>query len=206
MNKPAIIIATIALVGAVAASGAVGQASAPPAPPAPAAAQPATPAGTGEAPSLFPRAEKVLRPIPSILPTLRLIDSQMVSTLGFVLNLTAEQKGKVQDLLIKSDSEQKPKIEAQVAASEAYVGLLAKPDATAADLTAAADKVLKLDADIMAVRISALAGLKAILTPEQNKKLAESLYVAASRWLPRKESPADTPTPGNTAAPAVPGK
>lgn len=127
------------------------------------------------------------------MPTLRLMDAENVQTLGFVLNLTDDQKTKIQDLLTKSSEEQKPKIEAQIKAMEDYVGLLGKNDAAQADLAAASEKVLKAEGDIMASRIAALIGLRAILNPEQNKKLSDALSESAARWLPPKAAPAETP-------------
>jgi Spy/CpxP family protein refolding chaperone len=139
--------------------------------------------------------------VPSILPTLRLIDAQMAPTLGFVLNLTDDQKTKVLDLLTKSDNDQKPKIEAQAKAAQDYIALLGKSDATQTDLLAAADKVLKAESEIMAVRIGALVALRAILTPEQNKKLSDAVAQPAHRWLPQPGAP---PAPPLTPPPSAP--
>lgn len=132
-----------------------------------------------------------VRPVPSILPTLRLIDSGMLPTLGFLLNLTDDQKKKAQDLLAKSDEELKPKIAAQIRAATAYVALLGKPASPQADLVAAAQKVLAADGEVMASRIKAFVAFRGILTPEQNTRLAQELQTTASRWLPQ---PAPAPS------------
>jgi Spy/CpxP family protein refolding chaperone len=139
-----------------------------------------------------------MRPVPSILPTLRLIDSGMLPTLGYLLNLTDDQKTKAQDLLSKTDEELKPKIAAQVKAASDYVALLGNPNSSQADLIAAAQKVLTADSDLMAGRIKAFVAFKALLTPEQNKLLAQELQTTASRWLPQAQTPA-----GPAAAPAA---
>lgn len=132
---------------------------------------------------------QVVRPAPSILPTLRLIDSEMLPTLGFLLTLTDDQKSKAQDLLGKSDDELKPKIAAQVKAASDYITLLGKPSASQADLTTAAQKVLAADSDLIAARIKAFVAFKAILTAEQNTRLAQELQQTASKWLPQPPAP-----------------
>lgn len=122
----------------------------------------------------------------------------MLPTLGFLLNLTDDQKTKAQDLLSKSDEELKPSIAAQVKATSDYVALLGKQDASQADLTAAAQKVLAADSGLMAGRIKAFVAFKALLTPEQNKLLAQELQQTSSKWLPQTNVPAGpAPTPAN---------
>lgn len=157
------------------------------------AAPAAPPSEPLSAPSIFPRHENILRPVPSILPTLRSIDSEMLPLLVFKLNLTDDQKAKAQGLLAKSDDEQKPKIEAQNKAAQEYIALLGKPDAKQADLLAAAQNVFKAEGEIMAVRIGALIALRAMLTPEQNKKLSDALEQPSRRWLRQPDAPPVTP-------------
>lgn len=175
------------------AGGAVFAQTAAPAAPAPTVSTPPPPAGTS--PANRPHG---MRPVPSILPTLRLIDSGMLPTLGYLLNLTDDQKTKAQDLLSRTDEELKPKIAAQVKAASDYVALLGNPNSSQADLIAAAQKVLAADSDLMAGRIKAFVAFKALLTPEQNKLLAQELQTTASRWLPQAQAPA-----GPAAAPAA---
>ncbi len=168
----------------VISGAAFGQGSATSAPTAPAVTAPPPPG-----PTSTPRRHTV-RPVPSILPTLRLIDAGMLPTLGFLLNLTDEQKAKAQELLARSDEEMKPKIAAQVKAATEYIALLGKPDSSQADLIAAAQKVLAADAEVMAGRIRAFVAFRGILTAEQNARLAQELQTTASRWLPQPQAEA----------------
>lgn len=138
----------------------------------------------------------VARPVPSILPTLRLIDSGMLPTLSFLLNLTDDQKTKAEDLLSKADEDRKPKVAAQVKAASEYIALLGKTSSSQADLTAAAQKVLAADNDLMAARIKALVAFRTVLTPEQNARLAKELQETASRWLPQDNAAGPPLAPG----------
>lgn len=178
----------VAMVG----TGGVAQAAAPGAPATPpdAAAQPYTATPPDVARSRTPR------PVPSILPTLRLIDPGMLPTLGFLLTLTDDQKTKALDLLTKADVERKPKVAAQTKAAADYIALLGKENSSLADLTAAAQKVLAVDNELMAARIKAYIGFRELLTPEQRKRLAQELEKTARRWLPQVAAPVGpTPTP-----------
>lgn len=135
-----------------------------------------------------------VRPVPSILPTLRLIDAGMLPTLGFLLNMTDDQKAKALDLLNKAEEERKPKVAAQIKAAEEYIALLGRTGSSAGELTAAAQKVMAADNDLMAGRIRTFVAFRALLTPEQNKRLAEELEQSARRWLPQTQAaPASTP-------------
>lgn len=192
----AIVIALVMIILLTATGTAVfAQGAAPSAPPA--APVVATPPTTGIPPAML--RPPTMRPVPSILPTLRLIDSGMLPTLSFLLTLTDDQKSKAQDLLAKSDSEMKPKIAAQVKAAADYIALLGKEVSSEAELTAAAQKVLAADNDLMVGRIKAFVAFKALLTPEQNKRLAQELQQTASRWLPQTQ----TPAPGSGPTPAA---
>lgn len=151
----------------------------------------ATPAVTAAPPAAPPSPSARphgIRPAPSILPTLRLIDSGMLPTLGFLLTLTEEQKTKAQDLLSKSDEEMKPMIAAQVKAASEYIALLGQTKSNQADLAAAARRVLAADADLMDVRIKSFVAFRGLLTAEQNTRLAQELQQTASRWLPQAPS------------------
>lgn len=195
MRRLVVMVILIAVLAMIIGSGLFAQASAPAASAAPAAV--AAPPASSSVPPAGTKPVGV-RPAPSILPTLRLINSEMLPTLGFLLNLTDDQKTKAQDLLSKSDEELKPSIAAQVKATSDYVALLGKQDASQADLTAAAQKVLAADSGLMAGRIKAFVAFKALLTPEQNKLLAQELQQTSSKWLPQTNVPAGpAPTPAN---------
>jgi|GEM_PF-1363533 len=186
-----VFILAVLLVMAV-GGGVFAQAAAPDAPATPpdAAAQPSASPPPGVARSRTPR------PVPSILPTLRLIDPGMLPTLGFLLTLTDDQKTKALDLLTKADVERKPKVAAQTKAAADYIALLGKENSSLADLTAAAQKVLAVDNELMAARIKAYIGFRGLLTPEQRKRLAQELEKTARRWLPQVAAPVGpTPTP-----------
>jgi Spy/CpxP family protein refolding chaperone len=192
MKRTLLTLASVMVLVVVAATGvfAQGAATSAAATPPTAEAQPSTSAPPSVARPRTPR------PVPSILPTLRLIHSEMLPTLGFLLTLTDDQKTKALDLLNKSDEESKPKVTAQTKAAADYIALLGKENSTLADLTAAAQKVLAADNDLMADRIKAFVAFKGLLTPEQNKRLAQELEQTARRWLPQVAAPAGpTPTP-----------
>jgi len=143
-----------------------------------------------------------VRPVPCILPTLKIISAQMVPMLAARLSLSEADKAKVLDLLTKSDNDIKPKIENQVKAAQDYTTLLANPKASQAELVAAADKAMKAESEVLMVRIQALFTLKALLNEEQNKQLAEYLDQFAKPW---RERPGSIPLPP-VAPPATPAK
>lgn len=133
------------------------------------------------APPPPPRMDTMRTP-PCILPTLRMISPQMVQTLSLRLNLTDDQKTKVAALLEKAENDIKPKVEAQTKAGQAYIDLLINPNATKAQINAAADKTMKAETDVLTARIDTLFALKGLLNAEQNKLLAERLEQYTSPW------------------------
>ena len=170
-----------ALVGAALAQGT--PAPKPAGPPAPAPPGPPTDVTPG------PRSESP-RPAPCILPTLRLINPQMMPTLAAKLNLTDDQKTKVLDLLTKTDKDLKPKIENQIKLAHDYVAVLVNVSATQAELIAAGEKAMKAETDVLTAKIQALFALKGLLTPDQNKLLAGYLDQFAVPWRERPALPA----------------
>lgn len=188
MKRIMLTLSAIMLFVVLAGNGVFAQAAAPGAAgtPAIAAVPPAPPIGT--------RAQTI-RPVPSILPTLRLIDAGMLPTLSFLLTLTEDQKAKALDLLTKVDEERKPKVAVQTKAAADYIALLGKDNSSQADLTAAAQKVLSADNDLMGDRIKAYIAFRALLTPDQSKLLAHELEQTAQRWLPQSAPTGPPPPP-----------
>jgi len=184
----ALCVALAALVGA-----AFAQAAPAPTTAAPAVASPVTP------PPHF-RME-ILRPAPCILPTLRLINPQMVQIMSVSLSLTDDQKTKLTALLDSSDKVLKPKIEAQVKAGQDYVAQLTKIGATQAELAAAADKAMKAETDVMMAKIETLFAVRGLLTPDQNEQLSKRLAQYMRPWWGGMEAPGP-PMPGRALAPA----
>lgn len=197
MRKATFTIALLVALGVVA--GAVFAQDAPAAAPKPAAPKAAVSPGFPPSP---PRMD-ITRSAPCILPTLRIVSPQMIQTLSMRLSLTEDQKTKVSDLLNKAEKDIKPKVEAQVKAGQDYVAELAKPEVTQAQLTAAADKALKAEAEVMTMRISALFALKSLLTADQNKLLADRLAAYSFAWREGgRPAPGPTPAPAPAPAPA----
>ena len=164
----ALSFALVALAGALFAQGAATSAAATVAPPAP------------PAPPQLPSRIETLRPVPCILPTLRLI-----SPLSGRLNLTEDQRTKVTELLTKADADLKPKIENQIKVAADYVKVLVNTDATQAELVAAANNSMKAETDVLMARIQTLFAMRALLTPDQNKQLSEYLAQATIPWSDR---------------------
>jgi Spy/CpxP family protein refolding chaperone len=138
-----------------------------------------------------------VRPVPCILPTLKSISLQMMPMLAARLKLTEDEKTKALDLLTKLDNDIKPKIENQNKSARDYTTVLVNPNTTQAELTAAADKVMKAEADVLTARIGGLFALKALLTADQNKQLAEFLDQTTRPWREQSAPPAPPapPTP-----------
>lgn len=180
------LLVTIALVTVACAAIAQG-AAAPPAPPA------------GGAPPTGPRGE-MLRPVPCIVPTLRLINPQALAMLSARLNLTEDQKTRIGDMLTKADADIKPKLEAQGKSASEYATLLGDPGVAQAKLTAAAEKTMKAESDVLLARVQTLFALKALLTPEQNKQFSEFLSQSTMPW---RDGPRNRETPPSNAPPTV---
>jgi Spy/CpxP family protein refolding chaperone len=194
------LLLTLALWVALAAvAGAAFAQNAPVAPPKPAVPRTTAPANPMAVPP--PPRMEMTRSAPCILPTLRLVNPQMMQTLSMRLSLTDDQKSKVADLLDKADKEIKPKIEAQIKAGQDYVAQLTKPTVTQAELTAVADKAMKAETDVLMARINTLFALKALLTPDQNKLLADRLAQYSYPWR-EGGRPMPNPTPNPVSAPA----
>jgi Spy/CpxP family protein refolding chaperone len=141
---------------------------------------------------------QILRPAPCILPTLKLVNLQIVQTLSARLNLTEDQKTKITDLLTKADKDLKPKIENQVKLTRDYIAVLTNPGATQSELAAAAEKVMKAESELLMARIGALFGLKGLLTADQNKQLADYLEQSTRAYretmrVPVPPEPASAP-------------
>ncbi len=141
-----------------------------------------------------------MRPVPCIVPTMRLI-----GPLSARLNLSADQKTKVDALLVKADADVKVKIEDQAKAASAYVALLADPKASQTDVSAAAAKAMKAETDVLDQRIQTLFALKTLLNADQNKQLCEYLAEATIPWTDRIRPRPATPV-APAAAPAQPAK
>jgi len=190
MRRTLIVLIVIAVLTALA--GAAPAQSAPPAKPAGVDPPPGPP---DETPG--PRVE-ILRPAPCILPTLKLVNLQTVQTLSARLSLTEDQKTKITDLLTKADKDLKPKIENQIKLSRDYIAVLTNAGATQSELTAAAEKVMKAESEVLMARIGALFGLKGLLTADQNKQLAEYLELSTRAYrettrVPAPPEPASAP-------------
>ncbi len=176
MRRPTIALILIAVLIAIAGA---------------ALAQAATPASPEKEPA---RVERV-RPAPCILPTLKIISAQMMPMLGARLNMTEDEKTKVLDLLTKLDNDIKPKIENQIKAARDYIAVLTNPNATQAELAAGGDKAMKAESEVLQARISGLFALKALLTPDQNKLLAELLQQSTRPWQEQATPPGPPPPP-----------
>ncbi len=173
-----ILMATVICGGAVLAQGA-----------------PAAPAA--QRPIAIPKMD-ITRTAPCIVPTLRVISPQMMQTLALRLNLTEDQTAKITAVLEKSDKTLKDKVEAQAKAGEDYVALLTNPSSTKAQITAAADKAMKAETEVLIARIDALFEVKALLNAEQNKLLAERLDQYTFPWRAGgKVQPPPPPPPAN---------
>lgn len=183
----ALSFALVALAGVVFAQGA----------PAPAAAAPAAVTQASPPPPTMQPRSDIPRPVPCILPTLRLINP-----LSSRLSLTDDQKTKVTDLLSKADADLKSKIESQAKIANDYITVLINTSATQADLTAAAEKAMKAETDVLMQRIQTLFALRALLTPEQNKQLSDYLAQATIPWSDRPHM--SSPMRGNVPPAATP--
>lgn len=190
----ALCVALAALVGAAFAQNAPAPTTA-----APAAATPATPPHS---------VMETVRTAPCILPTLKLMNSQMMQTLSLRLNLTDDQKTKVADLLDKADKDIKPKIEAQIKAGQDYIAQLTNTSTTQAELTMAADKAMKAESDVLMARIGTLFALRGLLTVDQNKQLSDRLTISTYPWreggqVPGPPMPGAMPKRAPATAPAT---
>lgn len=160
-------------------------------------AQGAPAAPAAQRPVAIPKMD-VTRTAPCIVPTLRMISPQMMQTLALRLNLTEDQTAKINAVLEKSDKILKDKVEAQAKVGEEYVVLLANPNSTKAQITAAADKAMKAETEVLMTRIDALFEIKALLNAEQNKLLAERLDQYTFPWRAGgKMQPPPPPPPAN---------
>jgi len=137
---------------------------------------------------------EMVRPVACILPTLKIVSAQMMPMLAARLNLTEDEKAKVLDVLTKFDKDIKPKIENQIKLARDFTAVLVNPNATQAELAAAADKVMKAESEVLTARIQGLFALKALLTAEQNKQLAEFLDQFAKPWR-EQSTPPPPPAP-----------
>lgn len=142
----------------------------------------------------------VARTAPCIVPTLRMISPQMMPMLSTRLSLTEDQKTKVLDLLTKLDNDTKPKIEAHTKLAREYAELLIKTDATQADVLAAADKTMKAEGEILSAKIQALFAIKALLTADQSKLLADYMDQYTRPWREPRT------VPGSVTPNFVPGQ
>ena len=143
----------------------------------------------------------ILRHAPCILPTLRLINPQMVQILSASLSLTDDQKTKLTALLESSGKALKPKIEAQVKAGQDYVAVLTKNGATQAELAAAADKAMKAETDILMAKIGTLFAVRTLLTADQNEQFSKRLAQSMRPWQGGGRAPGP-PMPRRAPAPA----
>lgn len=164
-------------------------------------AQAAAPPAPPVAPAQLQQRANYVRPVPCILPTMRLINP-----LTARLNLSGDQKTKVDELLTKADADLKIKVDDQAKAAAAYVTLLTNPKTSQADLTAAAVKAMKAESDVLEQRIQTLFSLKALLTADQNKLLCDFLAQATIPWTDMVQQSRDANTKLPAAAPAQPAK
>jgi len=158
------------------------------------------PAVTSPVPTPAPPTIEVLRSGPCILPTLRIINPQMVQILSASLSLTDDQKAKLTELLESSDSVLKPKIEVQIKAGQDYVALLTKVGSTQTELAAAADKAMKAETDVLMAKIGAFVAVRGLLTADQNEQFSKRLSQYMRPWLGGGEVP-PPPVPGHAPAP-----
>ncbi len=159
-------------------------------------AQGAPAAPAAQRPTAIPKMD-IARTAPCIVPTLRVISPQMMQALALRLNLTEDQTAKITAVLEKSDKTLKDKVEAQGKAGEDYVKLLANPNSTKPQITAAADKAMKAETEVLMARIDALFEVKALLNAEQNKLLAERLEQYTFPWRADGKMQPPPPPPAN---------
>jgi len=129
--------------------------------------------------------ERISVPRPCILATFRPLSPQMTPVLVGRLKLEDPVKTKVTELLAKADADLKPNIDAQRKASEAFVVVLAKPNATESELAAAGEVVMKAEAEIVAQKVKTIVALRALLTSEQNDELSKLIDQYTSPWRNR---------------------
>ncbi len=162
---------------------------APPAPPAPGAA---------------PTALQVLvnpqsLPAPCPLYIFRFMQPRGADILARELKLTDEQKSKVAEVLTKFSEDLQPKVTAQRSAGAEFAAAVANPESTPAAITAAADKVMKAELDIVSEDAKTLQTLRGMLTPEQAELFRVFLDRYGATYRPRT---ATAPMPAPPAAPA----
>lgn len=110
-------------------------------------------------------------PLPCPVSSLHIISGRAIRLLTARLDLTDDQKTKVENLLTKADDELKPVIEEQKKANERYTKLLLSNDTSESDLNAAAMEAMKVEPKIMAQKIKTLVALRALLNDDQKTKL-----------------------------------
>ena len=160
------------------------------------------PASPIEAPVAVPVVRSP-QPAPCITSAMRTLQPRMAEMLAIRLKMTNEQKQKLVDLLVNADKELAPKIEAQRAAAQSFVTALANKASTEADLTAAAEKAMKAETELVDARVKTFVALRAQLTAEQNEAFSQIMAQYTMLW--QQTSPAATPaTP--TPAPAAPAE
>lgn len=135
-------------------------------------------------------------PAPCILTAMRLVHPGWIATLNDRLKLTTEQMAKVNSLLSKAEEDSKPLVQAQRAAAEEFVVVLAKPNATEAEITAAAKKTMDAETALISAKAKTLVEIRSLLTEEQKKVFTEMLEQYTSNWRPRPAArPAGAPVP-----------
>lgn len=156
----------------IAAASVMAQDGPPPAPGAPA----------GMARPSAPGSPNMVVPAPCISSAMRLVHPRMMPTLDEKLALTAEQKGKINDLLMKSEEEGVQLVMAQRKASEDFAVVLAKPNATEAEITAAAKKAMDAETAIITAKAKTMIEIRSALTEEQKKAFTEMLEQYTTMW------------------------
>ena len=143
-----------------------------------------------------------ISPAPCVVSAFRLFNPLMVDVLCSKLNLDAQQKKTVLDLLTKSEEAAKPKIEAQRQAAEKFMTTMGKPDLTEAELLTAGENAMKAESDLLTEKIKAFSSLRKILTDQQKTELAKFIEGYSVMWRPRTTAPGPFQTPPQPAEPA----
>lgn len=177
------------LIAALCITAALAQAAmAADAPPPPPMAPPAT--GAPVNPQSFPR--------PCILYAFRFLHPRALDMMVRELNLSDTQKTQVIELIGKLDETSRPLVEAQRKAAEDFAVAMANPSITPQALTAASEKVMKAEQDLMVENIKALYAIKSLLTADQQPQW--------TRFLEQRTMPYRAPAPGPQGPPPPPGQ
>lgn len=183
--RSVVVAVTVVLMSCVLIGSALAEEAAPAAAPSGAPAQPPRPV--------------VAPPTMCIVPAMRLVNARMVDTMTDRLQLSEDQQKKITELLTKAERDLTPKVEAQRKAGEEFVTLLARENAGADELAAAAEKASKAETAVVVDKVKTLLALRAMLTAEQNKTLSEMIEQYTMMWRARDLNRMIVPPPRRSA-------